>query len=339
MKRRDFITKSVSAGVLAGVGLPLLAQQGNSKLSKRANIVNNELDMREKIIYDTDIGSDIDDSLCLAYLLNQKQCDLLGITTVTGEPVVRAMLTSALLKVAGRDDIPIYPGVAAPLLTPQMQPEAHQSKYLSKYPHETKFPEGEAIEFMRQTIRSHPNKITLLATGPFTNVALLFAVDPEIPSLLKRLVVMGGTFTYRYKDEPCLSEWNARCDPYATSMMYSAPVKNIISVGLDVTSKVVMKKDEIIERFNTGILKTVLDFSGILDNTRQEIVFHDPLAAAVIFDKEICRFEKGIVEVETESKRLEGLTYWKADENGNNEVAFEVDKERFFKHYFSVFNT
>jgi len=337
MKRRAFIAKTISAGVIAGVGFPLLAQQRNAKLSKLTNIGNNELDMKEKILYDTDIGSDIDDSLCLAYLLNQKQCDLLGITTVSGEPVIRAMLASALLKVASRDDIPIYPGVEQPLLTPQKQATAHQSKYLPKYPHETKFPEGEAIEFLRRTIRAHPNEITLLATGPFTNIALLFAVDPEIPSLLKRLVLMGGTFTYRYKGEPCLSEWNARCDPYATAIMYRAPVKEIVSVGLDVTSKVVLEKDEIIKRFNTGILKTVLDFSGILDNTRQEIVFHDPLAATVIFDKNICRFEKGIVEVETESKRLEGLTYWKADENGNNEVAFEVDKERFFNHYFSVF--
>ena len=339
MKRRDFIAKSIGAGVIAATRFPLLAQQENTnrQSSKRSPIVTNSSVKKEKILLDTDIGNDIDDTVCLAYLLCQKQCDLLGITTVSGEPVVRAMLVSAMLKAAGRDDIPIYPGVAMPLLTPQKQPEAHQSRYLHKWAHDKKFPEGEAIEFLRRTIRAHPHEITLLAVGPLTNIALLFAVDPEIPSLLKSLVIMCGAFTYRYKGEPCLSEWNARCDPYATAMTYNAPVKNIVSVGLDVTSNVVLKKDEIIERFNTGILKTVLDFSGILDNTRQEIVFHDPLAAAVIFDKEICRFEKGIVEVEIESKRLEGLTYWKADENGNNEVAFEVDKDRFFKHYFSVF--
>ena len=332
MKRRDFIAKSIGAGIIAGAGLPLLAQQENANLNRIESV-----NKKEKILLDTDIGNDIDDTVCLAYLLCQKQCDLLGITTVSGEPVIRAMLTSAFLKAAGRSDIPIYPGVAMPLLTPQKQAAPHQSKYLHKYPHETKFPEGEAIEFLRRTIRAHPHEVTLLAVGPLTNIALLFAVDPEIPALLKRLVIMCGTFTYRYKGEPCLTEWNARCDPYATAMTYRAPVKNIVSVGLDVTSNVIMEKEEIIERFNTGLLKTVLDFSGVLDNTRQEIVFHDPLAAAVIFDREICRFEKGIVEVETESKRLEGLTYWKADEKGNNEVAFEVDKERFFKHYFSVF--
>ena len=330
MYRRDFIKNSAltAAGTglsgLSGLAIPAVSAQGSSN--------------KEKILVDTDIGNDIDDTVCLAYLLRQKQCEILGITTVSGEPVVRAKLTSALLKAAGRDDIPIFPGVEQPLLTPQKQPVAHQAKYLPKYPHETKFPEGQAIEFMRRTIRENPNEVTLLAVGPLTNIALLFAVDPDIPVLLKRLVIMCGAFTYRYKGEPCLSEWNARCDPYATAMVYNAPVKNIISVGLDVTTEVVLEKDEIIKRFNTGILKVILDFSGILDNTRQQIVFHDPLAAAVIFKKEICQFRRGNVEIEIDSKRLEGLTYWKADEKGKNEVAFGVNRDMFFDHFFNTMN-
>ncbi|MDR0796625.1 MAG: nucleoside hydrolase [Tannerella sp.] len=335
MYRRDFIKNSGLA--VAGMGLSGLAVPNvfaGNEIQKQSQ----QSGHKEKLLMDTDIGSDIDDTVCLAYLLCQKQCDLLGITTVSGESVVRAKLASALLKAAGRDDIPIYPGVEQPLLTPQKQPVAHQVKYLSKYPHETKFPEGQAIEFMRRTIRENPHEVTLLGVGSMTNIALLFAVDPEIPVLLKRLVLMGGAFTYRYKGEPCLTEWNARCDPYATAMVYNAPVKNIISVGLDVTTEVVLEKDEIIKRFNTGILKTVLDFSGILDNTRKEIVFHDPLAAAVIFKKEICDFKRGNVEIEIESKRLEGLNYWQADEKGKNEVAFGVNKEMYFEHFFSTIN-
>jgi len=327
MYRRTFIKNSVltAAGIgLSGLAMPAVFAQGPSN--------------KEKLLLDTDIGNDIDDSVCLAYLLSQKQCEVLGITTVSGEPVTRAKLVSALLKSAGREDIPIYPGVEQPLLTPQKQPLAHQVKYLPKYPHEIKFPEGQAIEFMRRTIRDNPHEITLLGIGPLTNIALLFAVDPEIPGLLKRLVIMCGAFTYRYKGEPCLTEWNASCDPYATAIVYRAPVKNILSVGLDVTTEVVLEKAEIIKRFNTGILKVVLDFSGILDNTRQQIVFHDPLAAAVIFKKEICNFKRGNVEIETGSKRLQGLTYWEADEKGKNEVAFGVNKEMFFEHYFSTVN-
>jgi inosine-uridine nucleoside N-ribohydrolase len=340
MYRRNFIKNSglaIAGTGLSGLAMPAVFAQGSSdnEIKKQdKQMVNASL--KEKLLLDTDIGSDIDDSLCLAYLLCQKQCEILGITTVSGDAVNRAKLASVLLKVAGRDDIPVYPGVEQPLLNPQKQPVAHQVRYLSKWPHETKFPERQAIEFMRHTIRENPNEITLLAVGPLTNIALLFAVDPEIPALLKRLVIMCGVFTYTYQGNSCLSEWNARCDPHATSIVYNAPVKNIVSVGLDVTGQVVMEKDEIIKRFNTDLLKVVLDFSGVLDNTRKSIVYHDPLAAAVIFKREICDFKRGNVEVEIGNNRLEGLTYWKEDENGKNDVAFGVNKEMFLDHFFGT---
>lgn len=69
--------------------------------------------MTLKVLLDTDIGSDIDDAVALAYLLAQPECELLGITTVSGEAAKRAQLASALCKVAGRD-IPIFPGREAP---------------------------------------------------------------------------------------------------------------------------------------------------------------------------------------------------------------------------------
>lgn len=337
MYRRNFIKTSglaITSMGLSGLTMPSEIDKSLSDKKQERQLPNDSL--KEKLLLDTDIGSDIDDSVCLAYLLCQKQCEILGITTVSGDAVNRAKLASVLLKAAGNDSIPIYPGIEQPLLNPQKQPVAHQVKYLSNWPHETKFPEGQAIEFMRRTIRENPNEITLLAVGPLTNISLLFAVDPEIPALLKRLVIMCGVFTYNYQGNPCLSEWNARCDPHATAMVYNAPVKNIVSVGLDVTGQVVMEKDEIIKRFNTSLLKVVLEFSGILDNTRQSIVFHDPLAAAVIFNREICDFKKGNVEVETGNIRLEGLTYWKEDQTGKNDVALGVNKEMFLNHFFDT---
>ena len=63
-----------------------------------------------KIILDTDIGTDIDDALALAYLLMKPECELMGITTVTGEAKTRAKLASVICKAANRGDIPIYPG-------------------------------------------------------------------------------------------------------------------------------------------------------------------------------------------------------------------------------------
>ncbi|OUC05212.1 nucleoside hydrolase, partial [Litorilinea aerophila] len=98
----------------------------------------------EKILLDTDIGSDIDDAVCLAYLLAQPRCELLGITTVTGESVKRAMLASALCQVAGKE-VPIYTGAADPLLVPQQQPEAPQARALKHWPQATRFPQGETV--------------------------------------------------------------------------------------------------------------------------------------------------------------------------------------------------
>src|SRR5215213_5319664 len=104
--------------------------------------------MVKKVILDTDIGSDIDDAICLAYLLSQPECDLLGITTVSGEVRERAKLASALCKTAGRD-VPIYPGVEKPLLIAQRQPRAPQAAALGDWAHESNFPQGEAINFLR----------------------------------------------------------------------------------------------------------------------------------------------------------------------------------------------
>ena len=69
--------------------------------------------MATKILLDTDIGNDIYDAICLAYLLSQPECELLGVTTVTAQPERRAMMVSAMCKAAGRE-IPIFPGAEAP---------------------------------------------------------------------------------------------------------------------------------------------------------------------------------------------------------------------------------
>jgi len=296
----------------------------------------------KKILFDTDIGSDIDDAVCLAYLLQQPECELLGITTVSGEPEKRAMIASALCKVAGKEHIPIYPGVEQPLLTSQRQPMAAQAAVLPRWPHEKAFPKGEAIEFMRRTIRRHPGEVTLLAVGPLTNVALLFAVDAEIPLLLKELVLMCGVFTYKLPNSVTLTEWNALCDPYATKIVYDAPVRRIRSIGLDVTMQVVMSKEEVAASFTSKIMKPVFDFAGVWFQNTERIVFHDPLAATTIFDESICRFDKGDVSVETESAGLKGLTRFTLSPDNSkpaerkNEVATEVDTAAFFKHYFDV---
>ena len=294
-----------------------------------------ESGIREKILLDTDIGSDIDDAVALAYLLANPACDLLGITTVTGEAIRRAQLASILCRQAGKDVL-IFPGAETPLLVKQKQPFAPQAQALEKWSHQISFPEGQAVDFLRETIRSHPGEVTLLTIGPLTNIALLFRIDPEIPNLLKRLVMMCGVFTNRLAGVGPL-EWNAMGDPHATAIVYQSRVAMHRSVGLDVTCQVSLPAQKVRERFQKGLLRPVLDFAEVWFQNADRITFHDPLAAATLFDEQICSFDRGMVEVELLSQHLMGLTFWSPDENGPHEVATTVDAQRFFQHYFSFF--
>lgn len=291
--------------------------------------------MPEKLLLDTDIGSDIDDAVCLAYLLAQPECDLLGITTVSGEPVKRARMASAQCKIAGRDDIPIYPGAADPLIIPQRQTDVPQAAVLNHWTHTLDFPAGEAVEFLRRTIHAHPGEITLLTIGPLTNIALLFAVDPAIPRLLKRLVMMGGHFTAG----PTALEWNIMLDPHAARMVYSTKVAVHQSIGLDVTQQVTMEAEKVRAEFgDVPLLKPVLDFASVWFRKNGLITFHDPLAAMTIFDPEVCQFEQGRVAVNLQGGDSFGNTALiQGDPPSPHEVALTVNADRFFKQYFEVF--
>lgn len=184
--------------------------------------------MTKKIILDTDIGSDIDDAVCLAYLLANTECELLGITTVTGEGESRARMPSSLCKIA-KKEIPIFIGAEEPLVIPQRQPRAPQSVALSRWDYDTDFPKGSAVEFLRHMIRTYPGEVTLLTIGPLTNIALLFKVDPEMPSMLRGLVMMCGEF------EKNRLEWNAMLDPHASTIVYNTRTPIHRSIGIDVT--------------------------------------------------------------------------------------------------------
>lgn len=292
--------------------------------------------MTVKVLLDTDIGSDIDDAVCLAYLLAQPVCELLGITTVSGEPVERAKIASALCKVAGRN-VPIYPGAEAPLSGQQRQPKAQQAAKLSTWEHDTEFPADQAISFMRQTIRAHPGEVVLLAIGPMTNVAQLFREDPEIPALLKSLVLMCGRFTDTLPTRGRAVEWNALCDAEATDVVYRAQPQVHRSIGLDVTLQVVLQADDVRERFSTPLLRPVLDFAEVWFEQQAKMVFHDPLAAATIFDAGLCSFTPGAVTVELAEEAERGRTDWNAaDRSTTHEIATSVDASRFFEHYFNI---
>jgi purine nucleosidase len=289
------------------------------------------MDERRPVLLDTDIGNDIDDAVCLAYLLAQPRCDLLGVTTVSAEPVQRARLVSVLCRIAGRA-VPILPGAADPLVTPPVQGPPPQAVTLDRWDHDESYPGGEAVEFLRRTIRAHPGEVTLLSIGPLTNVALLFAVDPQIPALLREWVLMGGSYT----SGPREPEWNIHCDPYAAALAFAAPVARTTAIGLDVTNRVRMDARAFLDRCDTPLLRPVADMAGAWFGDRTEVTFHDPLAAATVFEPALCAYETGEVIVQQGEGPLAGFTSWRPAGDGPHRTATDVRPDAFLEHYWET---
>lgn len=287
-----------------------------------------------KVIFDTDIGSDIDDAVALAYLLAQPRCELLGVTTVSGQPIERAKLVSAICKTADRS-IQIIPGNENRLDGPTRQPNVPQSSVLPNWAHESSFERTDAVEFMAETIRNNPNEVVLLAVGPMTNVARLFKEHPDTASLLKSLHMMIGRFSDA--DNLPTSEWNAHCDPAAAHIVYTTEAPNHTSIGLDVTHRVSMDSKQVKEHFQHPLLKPVYEMSKVWFSERDELRFHDPLAAVALFDESVCEYENGTAIVKRTSDRDDGQTVWIPDAKGPHRVGKTVDAAQFFDSYFSVF--
>lgn len=294
-------------------------------------------DQKVPILLDTDIGSDIDDAACLAYLLAHPRCELLGITTVSGEARKRAMLADAICRAAGRTDIPIHSGCNEPILGVQRQPKAQQAEVLSQWPHRDDIQENTAIDFLRETIRSRPGEITLLTIGPLTNIGLLFRVDPEIPYLLKSLVMMIGVFSWPNQHVRRPVEWNAYLDPYAAAIVYGVKDLSSLSVGLDVTTKCVLPAETCRERFQGGVLDLIRDAAEVWFRGSPVLTFHDPLAAVSIFKADLLTYQDGSVHVELESSQLFGMTNWDPGaQEKPHRIATDVNPDAFFEEYFGT---
>lgn len=297
---------------------------------------------KEKVILDTDIGADLDDQLAVAYIVQEPACELLGITTVGSGSHVRASMVSAICRHAGRDDVKIYPGVEYPLHGGRAGGGPNPPKCaeaLAKWPH-ADFPRGNvAVDFMRRAIRANPGEVTLIAIGHFSNVATLFALDPEIPSLLKRFVAMGGNFSGG-------AEWNAVADPVATAIVYGDGRRPVppehLSVGNDVTCRCRLDEAEARAFFRKAkTLAPVADLAEDWLSRAHSAVFHDPLACVCVFHPEVCTYRKINVEVPLAAESA-GYTLTKPHWAGGSKkeprhtVATDVDRARFFEIYLSV---
>ena len=284
----------------------------------------------EKILLDTDIGGDIDDAICLAYLLKEPKCDLLGITTVCGESEKRASVADAVCKAAGRS-VPIVAGFDRPMQPIPVYPAPDGAAALKNWEH-GEFEKGDAPRFLYQKIKDNPGEVTLIATGNMTNVAAMFQKYPDAPELLKGLSAMNGYFGREKLPEPFWN-WNSWADPLASGIVFGAAVRTHRTFPLEITGLLTLEAHKAAGFFQSSspLMRAVFDFGNAWLASSNQLTLHDPLAAVSVFYPDICSFERGYVKVETEKQEDMGGTYFVPDAGGNAEIARTVDKARFYR--------
>ena len=295
----------------------------------------------QKIILDTDIGDDIDDALALAFAIMSGKIDILGVTTVFRNAEQRAELGCCVLDALGRTDIPIYSGIGKTLLQsiPDWERVAanhrpRQMDVLKRQQPSIQPKQGNAVDFIIDTVMAGDGDITLVPIGPFTNIAAAFTMEPRLAQ--KTQIVMMGGATDRVRPE-----WNALCDPEATRIVFGTGVP-ITMVGLDVTTKCVMRYEQVkaiasVDRPINQICFELIHLWGG-DNPEPRPTLHDPLALATLIDPTLCETQEMRIEVETRADHLRGATVPVAGEP-NTSVCTSVDATRFMDFFVNTFTT
>lgn len=281
----------------------------------------------EKIILDTDIGSDIDDSFALAYLLHASDAQLLGITTVTGQAQKRAELCRILVRIAGWQ-VPVYAGEDHPLDgQEEHQLECQMAGIANEYPAADFQPVESAADFLIRAARRNPGEITLLSVAPFTNVATALRKDPQFAGRLKRLVIMGGCFAQK---KP---EWNILCDRKAAEAMLKSDFRQLAVFPCDLTNTVSTPASYLAENVH-GEFREILQKMGNswFERGMDRYHYHDPMAAVYCLHPELFVMQRGTMYMDAE-----GRTGWTAG-SGSCLRAVHVEKQKFFEELYRVVN-
>ena len=223
-----------------------------------------------KVIFDTDPG--VDDAMALYYALAHPGIEMVGITTTFGNVTVAQAAVNALYlnAIAGYPNIPVTKGVATPLVR---QTEAkfdfiHGADGLgnltSRVATSNQLDHRTSAQFIVDIARAQPGEITLVAVGPLGNVALALQLEPDLPKLLREVIIMGGAVVEPGNVSP-VAEANVWNDPHAADKVFVAGFK-LTMVGLDVTHQVIVP---------VALIKAIAD--------KQRHIATDVLAHAVGF--------------------------------------------------------
>ena len=286
------------------------------------------------VILDVDTGTD--DALALGYAVASPRIELVAVTTVAGNVGVEKTTanTLAVLDWLGAGDVPVHRGASRPLVRPHRDAVYFHDEgglggaQLPPSIRSVGADRGPAA--LIRLARLRPRELTLVTLGPLTNLAIALNVEPNLPELLKSVVVMGGAYSVPGNTTPA-AEFNILVDPEAAEQVFSAPFPSLTVVGLDVTEQVALTRDDW-EAVNVDsslpptarLLREVGAFAYSRLG-RDQFSLHDPLSVAVAIDPtliEVQELEIAVDAIEPERGRT------KIVGPGTIRVAVSVEAQR-----------
>ena len=297
---------------------------------------------KEKIILDCDPGHD--DAVAIMLAAINPKIELLGITVVAGNQKLEKTVNNAL-KVCNHLNlnVPVYSGMSRPMIREQLiADDIHGETGLDGPKFEElkiKAEDKHAVNFIIDTLMNSDEKITLVPTGPLTNIGMAIRFEPRIIEKINRIVLMGGS--YQLGNMTPAAEFNILADPDAAHIVFSSGVK-VVMMGLDLTRQASATKEvvEKIKSLNNKASKLFVDLMEFFAASQKNVFgwsappVHDPTTIAYIIDPECIEVKPMFCEIELWSERSYGRTlcdyFGILKKEPNVHVAVKLDFERFW---------
>ncbi len=302
--------------------------------------------MSEKIIIDCDPGQDDAVALFLA-LSSPDELEILGITTVAGNVPLKLTERNAriICDIADSKKTQVFAGCSRPMLVNLMTAENVHGKTgidgIDIFKPMTLLKELHAVDFIVETLKdAETDSITLVPTGPLTNIALAIIKDPSILNSIKQIVLMGGAMR-EAGNLSASAEFNMRVDPHAAKVVFECGLP-IIVMSLDVTHKVLTSRERVREIESIGnsvstATANMLKFFARYDSEKYGIdgaPLHDPCTIAWLLNQDLFSGKECNVRIETESSLTLGHTsvdFWGVEGNIPNATWMQdVDDDGFY---------
>jgi purine nucleosidase len=294
--------------------------------------------MSTTIVLDCDPG--IDDALAIAFATGHPGIEIAGITTVAGNVSLAKTTVNALAVASfvGAPDIPVTAGCPAPLLRPALHAEnVHGESGLggAVLPAPAYGPrDGHAIDFIIAAIAAAPGEVTLVATGPLTNVALAVRREPRLPEWVRDFVIMGGSAGRGNVNHA--AEFNIWADPEAAAIVFGAGW-TVRMIGLDVTLRArataaVQEQMRAFGPLGEQLLLPALAQYADSDAKAGGPPVHDVCAVVSIAEPAAFSYTPALVQVETTGTLTSGMTVTDFSPSvvPNALVATDIDIDRFW---------